>query len=313
MSKDNYKQINEDISLYGLISLFFQHWLVLVICGFSFAFTAMVWAIFQPNVYTAEITIMPVKKDEKSMAGVASQLGGLASLAGLNLNKDLDENAKLALKMLTSKKFIMEFIEEEQLAVPIMAAKSWDIETDKLEIDPDVYDVETKTWVREAVAPRKSEPSLQEIFEVFVELLEVEEEPKSKFIKVSLDFYSPKLATAWLNKLIDKLNRDIRAIDKQLADESINYLTEAYESTALTNMKKAISILVEEQIQAKMLTEIRKDYVFMVVDPAIVPEIKSKPKRAIIVVVGGFIGGIIGLIIILFISGRKNHLNAQRG
>lgn len=300
------EQTNNDITLYGLIKLFIQQWLILVIFGLSFAVIAAIWSLYQPNVYTAEITIMPVKKDEKSMAGMANQLGGLASLAGINLNKGLDENAKLALKLLTSKSFLMEFIEEEELLIPLMAVNGWNMEEDSLKINEDIYDAEKGMWLRSPNPPRKAKPSSQEAYTKLKELIDIEEEPKTKFITISFDFYSPKLATKWVTKLVEKVNRDIRLLDQKMANESIEYLQTAYTTANLSNMKKAISVLVEEQLQTKMLTEVRKDYVFMTVDPAIEPELKSKPKRAIIVVFAGFLGGVLGMIVILILAGRKS-------
>lgn len=69
---------------------------------------------------------------------------------------------------------------------------------------------------------------------------------------------------------------------------------------------------MEEQVKSQMLTEVRKDYVFKVVEPAIVPELKSKPRRSLIIILAGFIGGIIGMIVILFKEGRRSHLARQQ-
>jgi uncharacterized protein involved in exopolysaccharide biosynthesis len=57
-----------------------------------------------------------------------------------------------------------------------------------------------------------------------------------------------------------------------------------------------------------MLAEVRQDYVFKVVDPAIAPDQKSKPQRALIIIIAGFLGGILGMVIVLYRSGKKSHL-----
>ena len=254
---------------------------------------------------------MPTKSDTSDLSGLTSSLGGLASLAGVNVPEDGNENVKLALELMKSRGFISKFISENDLLVPIMATKGWDQATGELIIDEDKYDVDTATWIRKTVAPRKAKPSLQETFDVFSGMLEIEVDPKTKFVKVSIEFYSPYLAAEWTSKLILLLNRHIRELDQNEAIDSIKYLNELAKKSYVSQLKKVFSSLMEEQIKSQMLTEIRKDYVFKVVDPAVAPELKSKPQRALIIVIAGFFGGIIGLVIVLFRSGRQSYLAKQ--
>lgn len=302
---------NEDLSLYGLFLLFINNWLILVISGLGFAVIALIWAVNQPNIYKAETLLMPVKNDQGGLSGIAGNLGGLASLAGVSIPEGKNDNTKLAMELLKSRQFISKFIEENNLLVPIVAAKNWDVATNKLVIDENKYDTKTSKWIRKTVAPRKTIPSLQEAYDVFISMLEVEVEPKTKFVRVSIEFYSPYLAAEWTAKLISMLNEHIRALDRTEANDSIAYLKELAEKSYVAGLKNIFSSLMEEQLKSQMLAEVRKDYVFKVVDPAIAPEVKSKPKRAIIIIIAGFFGGIIGMIIILFRSGRSAFLAKQ--
>jgi len=299
---------NTDISLYGLLALFLKNWLTLVVCGVGFCVLAIVWSLTLPNVYTAETTLMPIEGDGPDLSSLAGNLGGLAAMAGLNLNDDKGGNAKLALELVKSREFIGEFIEENELLVPLMASEGWDLATDTLLIDPKKYDTKSNKWVRQVEAPFKPKPSLLEAHAEFVKLLEVEQDPKSKFVKLSLDFYSPFLAAEWTEKLVKKLNDRIRNMDLAEADRSIVYLQKMAAEIQLAELKNVFSTLVEEQLKSKMLATVKKDYVFEVVDPAVAPELKSKPKRALIVIVAGFLGGIVGIFIILFREGKRQHL-----
>ena len=47
-----------------------------------------------------------------------------------------------------------------------------------------------------------------------------------------------------------------------------------------------------------MLAEVRPEYVFKTIDPAIAPEKKSKPSRALICIIGTFIGGVLGVVLV---------------
>jgi uncharacterized protein involved in exopolysaccharide biosynthesis len=301
------QQITEDLSLYGLFSLFVRNWLILVLSGFGVAVLALIWAINQPNVYKAETLLMSVDEEQSGLSGLSGSLGGLASIAGVSLPDDGNTNTKLALELVQSRQFINEFINNYDLLVPIMAAKGWDMATNTLIIDEGAYDVENKKWLRKPVAMRKSKPSEQEAYDKFLTLLNIEKQPKTKFIRLSIEFYSPHLAAQWTRDLVATLNKHIRNSDKVEAQESIEYLKELSQSSDVVELRRVFSGLMEEQIKSQMIAEVRKDYVFKVIDPAVAPELKSKPQRAIIIIIAGFLGGILGLIIILYRAGRESH------
>ncbi len=65
--------------------------------------------------------------------------------------------------------------------------------------------------------------------------------------------------------------------------------------------------LIEEQTKNMMLTQVKTEYVLKTVDPAQVPEEKAKPKRALIVVLGTILGGLLSVIIVLtrYFSNKK--------
>jgi uncharacterized protein involved in exopolysaccharide biosynthesis len=299
---------SDELSLYGLFSLFIKNWLILVISGLGFATLALIWAINQPNIYKAETLLMAVEEESSGLSGLSGSLGGLASMAGVNLGDDGDSNTKLALELVKSRQFISDFIQSQDLLVPIMAAEGWDMPTDSLIISEDIYDVANNTWVRKAKAPRQSKPSAQEAYEKFVTMLNVEQQPKTKFVRISVEFYSPSLAAKWTRDLVEMLNKHIRNMDKKEAEKSIAYLKELTQSSNVVELRRVFSGLMEEQIKSQMIAEVRQDYVFKVIDPAVAPEQKSKPQRAIIIIIAGFLGGVLGLIIILFRSGKQSHL-----
>ena len=309
---NNNSNTSEELTLYGLFALFIRNWLTLVISGFSFAIIALIWAINQPNVYTANTLLMPAGEDSGGLSGLAGNLGGLAAMAGVSLPEGKTDNTKLALELLETQHFLGEFIEENDLIVPIMAAKDWDVANNKLIIDPEIYDENTATWLRKAKAPRTPTPSVQETYEQFLKLLSVDQDPKTKFVTISVDFYSPYLAAEWTTKLVDKLNESIRLRDKKEATESIAYLEKLSVESNVHGLRTTFLSLMEEQIKSRMLAEVRKDYVFKIVDPAVVPELKSKPRRSIIIIIAGFLGGIVGIIIILFRSGRQAYIAKQK-
>ena len=71
-------------------------------------------------------------------------------------------------------------------------------------------------------------------------------------------------------------------------------------------MKPIFYQIIAEQSKTMMLAEARKDYIFSIVDPMVVPEKKSKPKRFLIIVVGVGLGFFISSIYVLARRGASN-------
>lgn len=65
-------------------------------------------------------------------------------------------------------------------------------------------------------------------------------------------------------------------------------------------MQSTFYKLIEEQTKSLMLAEVQDEFVFKVVDPAVVPEVKDSPKRALICIVFSFVGLLLGVLFVLF-------------
>jgi len=74
-------------------------------------------------------------------------------------------------------------------------------------------------------------------------------------------------------------------------------------------MKNVFYQLIEEQTKTMMLTEVSDEYVLKTIDPAQVPDKKDQPKRALIVVLGTMLGGMLSVLLVLighFTNNKKS-------
>jgi uncharacterized protein involved in exopolysaccharide biosynthesis len=183
----------------------------IIIISMIFAVASVFFALSKPNIYKASAILSPASDDSGSMGGMAGQLGGLASLAGISLGGggSIDKTA-LALEIIKSRSFIEGFIVKHNLLVPLMASKNWDMATDTLILDVELYDEINKEWVREVKAPKKQEPSSWEAYKEFSELLSFAQDKTTSMVTIDIAFYSPGLAKQWLNWLIQDINEFMR-------------------------------------------------------------------------------------------------------
>ena len=62
-----------------------------------------------------------------------------------------------------------------------------------------------------------------------------------------------------------------------------------------------------------MLANVSKSYVFDVIDPPVVPELKAEPARALICILGTLLGGFLGVMFVLARHYRAMRSSAASG
>ena len=317
-SKEFYQQkhLSEDDEI-DLAELWYAIWsgkLLIIAISALFAISSVIYAINQPNIYQATTLLAPASEQggASGLSKMAGQFGGLASLAGINLGGGGTDKTGLALEILKSRLFLENFIAKHKLLPPLMAANNWDAGSNTLIFNDEIYNSETNTWLREVKAPKKPEPSSWEAFKAFKQVLSVSTDKENGMITLAIEHYSPEVATQWLLWLVDDINSTIREQDKVEAQNSIDYLSKKLQETQLADMQTVFYQLIEEQTKTIMLAEVSKEYVLKTIDPANAPEEKVKPKRALIVVLGTMLGGILSVLIVLIrYFSSKSSLNKE--
>ncbi|MEM7420612.1 MAG: Wzz/FepE/Etk N-terminal domain-containing protein [Pseudomonadota bacterium] len=277
-------ETDDDINIVELLTAVWKGKLSVAIACFIAGIVGIAYSLSIPNEYRSEVLLAPAEEaNGGGLSALAGQFGGLASLAGVDLAGGKSDKTTMALELLKSKSFIGEFVDKRNLKPLIMASNGWSRNGNEVKFDDDIYDATSNSWVREVSSPLKAEPSLLEVHKKFVEdHLSVSKDKETGFVKIAVIHHSPFVARDITTNLIIDINDRMRALDIAEAEKSIGYLTDALEKTAVADMQKIFYQLIEKQQQTKMLANVREEYVFKVIDPAVVPEKKSGPKRALI-------------------------------
>ena len=125
------------------------------------------------------------------------------------------------------------------------------------------------------------------------------ENNSSGLVTVAVEWHDPVLAARWVNALVRKINQEVKQKDQAEANSAIAYLSQQLESTQLVEMQRVFYDLIESQTRISMLTDVREEYVFQVVDPAVVPDEKIAPRRSLIAVLGTMLGAMLALVVVL--------------
>ncbi|EJG2017862.1 LPS O-antigen length regulator [Vibrio parahaemolyticus] len=289
--------LNDDIEFRELLTAIWKgKWFIFGIT-FMFAVGSIFYTLSLPNTYKASALLAPSESSTGgSLSKIAGQFGGIAALAGVNLSGGDTSQADLAIQVLKSRQFVESFIERHDLIIPLMAVKDWDMRNNQLIIDDNIYDKKNNEWLRKAKELRKPKPSAQEAFDVFSrEIINITKDKENGLYRISVSYYSPFVAQKWVNWLIADINNVMR--ERVLKETSLNlsYLKSQLQKTSVADMQSTFYKLIEEQTKSLMLAEVQDEFVFKTIDPAVAPEIKSGPKRALIVIFCTLLGGILSV------------------
>ena len=273
-------------------------WLIGGISALAAAVSIVV-ALILPNIYTASALLAPAEQSGGGLS-MMQQFGGLASLAGVPLPGGGEgSRAQLGMELMKSRAFLGEFVERRKLLPELMAVEYWDMATGDLVYDPEIYNYDSGKWVRDIGPPFQPKPSLLEAHEEFMLILRVSQDTQTGYVSVSIDHESPIIAARWVNWMVEDINAAVRSQDVEEANRSISYLQNQIANTSLAELQTVFFELIESQTETAMLAEVRPEYVFKTIDPAVVAEERSRPNRALICVLGTLLGGILSLMIVL--------------
>jgi len=278
---------------------------VLVRFVVAFAILGVVLSLRLPNQYRSEAIMKPVAAETGSLmgGGLLSQVG---ALAGVNLDTG-HENATLAVETLKSRPFLVDFARRHGLVPALMAATRWEPASGQLMLDAEVYDTRQRRWLRAPKPPRTSEPTDDEIYDRFRQILSADLDAESGLVKVSITFFSPQLAQRWLTEMLADLNEGLRRREISIRERSIEYLTEKIKLNEISSLDDQLADLLKSEIRDHMLAEVRKEYALETVAAPYQPLMKSGPNRALICMVAVLVGGIIGALYLLVRHARRPY------
>ena len=295
MQRDDLQDTHDyEIELWEIYStLWLNKKFILILTGI-FAVLSVIYSLSLTNLYTSQALLVPTSLNSNS----TSQYKALASVAGVNLG-DSSPDVTLAIAFINSKKIIRQLIKHESFLPDLMAAKKWHIKSNSIIYDDDLYDKKNKKWVREVDFPFQQVPSEQEAFELFSGQINITEDKKNQLVTLSVEHISPSVAQQWAEWIIDEANTMVANLRIEESENSIKYLNEQINLTPYAELRTMFFSLIQENTQNMMLAKVSKQYALTIVDPPLIPEIKSSPQRALICILGTLLGGMLSLLIIL--------------
>ncbi len=280
---------DDEVSLLDLWLILRKEWILLTATTVTGIAVAVVAALIMTPIYRAEVIVTEVdsgRGGQSAASALLSQFGGLSSLAGLNL-RGLAGKRNDGRTIIQSRTFIEQFIMEQDLMPMIYA---------------DLWDEAAQDWDADVVrAPAYWQGANRFGNDVFY----IEEDNKTGLLTLAIEWEDPEIAANWANRLVELANEIAREQDIKTAERNIAYLNEQIEMTNAVELERVLYNLVETEQKTLMLANAREEYVFQVVDPAVVPVSVAKPKPLFLLILGAFSGGFLGLVAVIARSVAK--------
>lgn len=294
----------DSIDLSTIFSFLKSNWKLVALITFVGALTSVFYAVSQPNYYKSSALVVPNSSEETS--ALQSQFGSIASLAGVKIPSSSGNKTQLIISTLSSREFLQRLLNDENILPNLLAVQEFDHQNQKVIFRNDEYNAQSKTWIREVSYPYKKIPSLLEAHEAYLEIFNIQHDKLTDFITISVEHKSPIFTKFFLELIIKELNESLREEAQQEAQLAISFLENEMSKAKLKSIQEALSFLSESQIKNKMLADIRSNYAVKVIDAPFIPLKKSKPKRAIICILGTIFSFLLSLLIIFIIKLYKD-------
>jgi len=233
-----------------LVEILWRGRRALIVACIVSVLVGVAYAVLSPKWYRSEVLLLPAK--DRSTSSLASQFGGLASLAGISLPRGEDAEPMAVLK---SRGFAADFIERHNLTTVLLAGRGRPSWMGFGNESPDIRDAVT-------------------FFDKRVR--RVTQDRKTGLVTLAVEWTDPSVAAQWARMLADALNERMRSRAIAEASENIEYLRGQLDENSIVALQQPISKLLEMELQKLMLARSNFQYAFRVVDT---PEIAKRYFR----------------------------------
>lgn len=221
----------------------------------------ILYVLTATRIYRAEVVMSPV--GQRHDAVNLGQLGGLAALAGLGVSSTSNSEPLAVLK---SKAFVADFITETGALSTVLGVMS------------------RPSIISRVLGGGGDEPDLQDAAEYFSrEALLVSEDKKTGLVTVTVEWPDARLAAQWANSLVVRLNAKMRQTSLAESEGNIHFLQGELQKNSVVPLQQAIGRILESEMQKLMLARGSVEFVFRVIDQAVVARKPSRPMRKLII------------------------------
>jgi len=275
MGSEMPKRTGEELDLFELARVLWVGKWRIALVTIVFAVAALIYILNARHLFQADSVLM--QSSQKGISGGLSQLGGLASLAGIRIPSE--SNSEFPLAVLRSRDFAAQFVEAANIDAALVS--------------------EGFLKPRPAIEAAAHD-SISDATGYFRDqILTISEDKKQGLVTVSMKWTQPDVAAIWANEFVALLNDRLRARAMEEAEQNVSYLRQVLSESNVSALQQSIGRVLEEEMQKLLLAKANGEYAFRVIDRAVAPKERTSPRTVFILFLGTLLGFALGVTVVL--------------
>jgi len=284
----------DEIDLKELFSTIWKHKIFVAVFVFIMTTFAIIWALYKPNEYKVYTLLAPQEQSQPSLGG----LGALASMAGVNIGGGSGVTPDIAFSnLLMDYAFMKQFIIKNKI--------------DKKFLDPNfdknfIFAMNNRA-VYDFFHSKNDEQKInffKNIYTPISKMISISSDKKTGLININVEGPNREFNYFLLNRFLENttnylINRNLEDINSKIT----KYQSEL-EKTNNLELKAELAKLISNLIKQKVYINSSKYYKVKVITDPYIPDVKdkTKPKRALIVIVAFITSFILAIFLVFFIE-----------
>jgi LPS O-antigen subunit length determinant protein (WzzB/FepE family) len=282
----------DEIDLKELFSTIWKNRWKIGIFAFFVTTATIIFIIFKPNVYKSEIILLP--QEQKSGVG---GLGALAGLAGVDIGggevspftslETVIKNFSFNISIVKKYSLLERLENRENLVYPFGLDIKFEPEIENLSLEEREFN----------------------IYKYLQTIVSISEDQKSGLITISVEMEDRFFAKELVDIYLEEATSFLRELDRKNIDSQIEYYEKELENSGNIELQQKLSQLLSTLIQKRVLADASQFYTVKKITDSNVAFIKdkTKPKRALIVVVAFVTSIIMGIFGVFFLEFLRNE------
>lgn len=251
---------------------------IIIISVAVLAVLAIIYSLSARPLYRADVVLAPAS--EEPMPSSLGALGGLASLAGINIGAAGNKSIE-AIAILKSRDFARDFIESQKLTQLLLAERN-------------------SGGMLASFFPGSSNSDPRLAIEMFDRgVRRVSEDRKTGLVTLSIQWKDATVAAQWANAVVSRLNERVRRRALTDSERNVQYLQKELASTNIVSLQQAVGRLLEAEMQKIMMARGNEEFAFKVIDAATPPRRPVWPRPVLLTALAMLIGGIFSGVFVL--------------
>lgn len=293
--------IHEDeIDLKELILKFWRGKLYILFCSVFFIFFGSLYLQYAEKKYTVEYKLKPVGEAEQSIS--LSGLGGIASLAGIQLPNSSTNDFKIFKELISSVEVSEKIFANKEL-IKIIFHEEWNPNLNSFSESPKS---KIMFYVNNFITILTGNndviyvpPNARRLADYIIEEIKIDEDNETGFLKISAETSKPDMLLSLIINLSDLSDEIMRQRYIDFAEEPLSFYKEKLRTARSREHREALAELISNEEQKLMFASRNR---YFTAEPYINPTISldpTSPNPMMVLFLALILGIISGCLVVL--------------